>query len=113
MLSTEMASQVVRSHFFEKSNEVIQMSKPEKRFRCGGCETTVFENEIIRGGKTMKIKKVSFQKRYKDSDGEWKTTHSLDINEIPKAILALSKAYEYLVLGNGAEESMNSMANSY
>jgi len=28
---------------------------------------------------------------------EWKTTYSLDINEIPKAILALSKAYEYLV----------------
>ena len=113
MLSTEMASQVMRSHFFEKSNEVIQMAKPEKRFRCGGCETAVFENEITRGGKTMKIKKVSFQKRYKDSDGEWKTTHSLDINEIPKAILALSKAYEYLVLGNGAEENPNSMANSY
>ncbi len=51
MLSTEMASQVMRSHFFEKSNEVIQMAKPEKRFRCGGCETAVFENEITRGGK--------------------------------------------------------------
>ena len=109
----EMASQAVRSHFFEKPNEVIQMAKPEKRFRCGGCETAVFENEITRGGKTMKIKKVSFQKRYKDPDGEWKTTHSLDINEIPKAILALSKAYEYLVLGNGAEENPNSMENSY
>ena len=56
---------------------------------------------------------MSFQKRYKDPDGEWKTTHNLDINEIPKAILALSKAYEYLVLGNGADESPNSTANSY
>ena len=79
------------------------MPKPEKRFRCGGCEAAVFENEINRGGKTMKIKKVSFQKRYKSMDGEWKSTNSLDINEIPKAILALSKAYEYLVIWESTE----------
>ena len=87
------------------------MAKPEQRFRCGGCEAAIFENEIDRGGKTVKVKKVSFQKRYKNSDGEWKTTHSLDINEIPKAIMALSKAYEYLVLGNTAGESENSAEN--
>ena len=80
------------------------MPKPKKRFRCGGCEAAVFENEFNRGGKTGKIKKVSFQKRYKSMDGEWKSTNSLDINEIPKAILALSKAYEYLVIWESTEE---------
>ena len=64
----------------------------------------VFENEIVSGGKAMKLKKVSFQKRYKDSDGEWKNTNSLDVNDIPKAILALSKAYESLVLSEGSTE---------
>ena len=81
------------------------MPKPEKRFKCGGCEAAVFENEINRGGTIGKIKKVSFQKRYKSNDGEWKSTNSLDINEIPKAILALSKAYEHLVLGESVEEN--------
>jgi hypothetical protein len=81
------------------------MAKPEKRFRCGGCETAIFENEISRSGKTVNVKKVAFQKRYMNSDGEWKTTYSLDINEIPKAILVLSKAYEYLVFENGNSES--------
>lgn len=90
---------------FNKTKEVIQTAKPEKRFRCGGCEAAIFENEINRGGNTVKTKKVSFQKRYKNADGEWKTTYSLDTNEIPKAILVLSKTYEYLVLGNGAEET--------
>jgi len=85
------------------------MARPEKRFRCGGCDAAVFENEISRGGKTLKVKKVSFQKRYKNSGGEWKTTYSLDVNEIPKAILVLSKAYEYLVIRNGAGESGNSI----
>ena len=76
------------------------MVRPEQSFKCGACEAAIFENEVARNGAKVKIKKVSFQKRYKSSEGEWKTTYSLDVNDIPKAILALSKAYEYLVLGN-------------
>ena len=85
------------------------MPKPEKRFRCGGCEAAVFENELGRGDNAVKIKKVSFQKRYKTPEGEWKSTKSLDVNDIPKAILALTKAYEYLVLKDEAKESENWM----
>ena len=73
------------------------MPKPEKRFQSGGIEASIFENEIQHNGKTVKVKKVAFQKRYKSSQG-WKTTYSLDINDIPKAVLVLSKAYEFLVL---------------
>jgi hypothetical protein len=83
------------------------MGKPIKRFRCGSCEAAIFENEIEKGGNTLRIKKVSFQKRYKTADGEWKSTHSLDTNEIPKAILAFSKAYEFLVLGDQGEGNGN------
>ena len=76
------------------------MGKPEISFKCGSCETAVFENEITKDGKKIAMKKVSFQKRYKNPDGGWKTTYSLDTNDIPKAILALSKAYEYLILSD-------------
>ena len=80
------------------------MVKPEKSYRYDTINVAVFENEIVSDGKTMKLKKVSFQKRYKDSDGEWKNTNNLDVNDIPKAILALSKAYESLVLSEGSTE---------
>jgi len=80
------------------------MPKPEKKFQAGGIEASIFENEIQQNGKTIKIKKVAFQKRYK-SQQEWKTTYSLDTNDLPKAVLVLSKAYEYLVLNS------NSLAN--
>ncbi len=73
------------------------MPKPDKRFQAGAIEASIFENEIQQNGKTIKIKKVAFQKRYKSPQG-WKTTYSLDINDIPKAVLALSKAYEFLVM---------------
>lgn len=88
------------------------MGKPEISFKCGSCDAAVFENEITTGGKTIKVKKVSFQKRYKDSDGEWKNTYSLDVNDIPKAILALSKAYEYIVLSVKSTEGANSNRNA-
>ena len=40
---------------------------------------------------------MAIQKRYKDDEGR-KSTYSLDVNDIPKIKLALSKAYEYLAL---------------
>ena len=74
------------------------MPKPEKRFLCGAIEASIFENDVQHNGQNVKIKKVSFQKRYKSPQKGWQTTYSLDINDIPKAILVLSKAYEFLVM---------------
>lgn len=83
------------------------MAQPVKRFRCGACEVAIFENErTTKDGRTVNTRKASFQRRYKDSDGEWKSTHSLDINDIPKARLALYEAYKYLVLNKGNENAM-------
>ena len=76
------------------------MPKPEKRFKCGACEAAIFENEVTRNGAVVTIKKTALQKRYRNSQGEWKSTQTLDGNDIPKMMLALSKAYEYLVMGN-------------
>lgn len=73
------------------------MGKPERSFKCGNCEAAIFDNKISRNGKEINIKKVVFQKRYKDQSGEWCSTSSLDINDIPKAILALCQAYACLM----------------
>ena len=80
------------------------MAQPEKRFKAGSCEAAIFENEINRDGNKVIVKKVSIQKRYKTQNDEWKSTHSLDQNDIPKMILALSKAYEYLTLREDKDE---------
>jgi hypothetical protein len=75
------------------------------KFKCGRCEAAVFENQTERNGATVKTKKVTFQKKYRSSDGTWKTTYSLDANEIPKAVLVLTKAYEYLVFSEDSGEA--------
>ena len=75
------------------------MARPEKKFKVGACEAAIFENEIRRNGGSARVKKVNIQKRYRASDDTWKSTYSLDVNDVPKMVLALTKAYEYLTMG--------------
>ena len=75
---------------------MIKTAKPEKVFKNGACEAAIFVNEINKDGAKIEIKKVVVQRRYKDKDGNWQGTNSLDINDIPKAVMALTKAYNYL-----------------
>jgi hypothetical protein len=74
-------------------------SGPLKRFQSGAISVTIWENENLSPeGQVQSYKSVSFERRYKDKNGEWKSTNSLRVNDLPKASLILSKAYEYLVL---------------
>ena len=77
--------------------EAPETSHPEKTFRAGLLSASVFRNTVTVGDEQRVIPKVTFQKRYRKPDGEWATTGSLDVHELPKAILVLEKAYEYLV----------------
>ena len=71
-------------------------NKPEQVFKVGPVRASVFQNEIEHKGQKVNLPKVVLEVRYKDKEGNWKGTNSLSINELPKAILALEKAYDYL-----------------
>ena len=71
------------------------MSFPVKKFSVGGIQVAVWENQ---GKEGNTFYSVSFDRRYKDKDDEWKSTTSLKKNDLPKAVLALQKAYEFIAL---------------
>jgi len=81
------------------------MSQPETSFKVGAVRAAIFRNTMQRGPKTVSIGKVILEVRYKDKDGQWKSTHSMSANELPKAILALQKAYDYLMTKKSDEAS--------
>lgn len=83
------------------------MSKPEKVFKAGAVRASIFRNTIERNGKPVSIAKVVLEVRYKDKNGEWKSSNSFSLNELPKASTALRQAYEYL-LGEGASREFDS-----
>ena len=79
--------------------ENVSGNLPEKKFSTGGLTATVWENQgKNREGIDVSYRTVSFQRRYMDKNGEWQSTSTLRVNDIPKASLVLQKAYEYLVM---------------
>ncbi|MBM3302567.1 MAG: hypothetical protein FJY85_21780 [Deltaproteobacteria bacterium] len=79
-------------------------AKPEKEFKVGAVRAAIWANPRHGSdGKAFNSYKVILERTYRDNMGSFKTTPSLDINDIPKAILALKKAYEYLTITGGPQ----------
>jgi len=57
---------------------------------------SIFRNICVIDGKEVEIPKVVLEVRYKDKHGQWRGTQGITLREIPKAILALEKAFSYL-----------------
>jgi hypothetical protein len=72
------------------------MSKPETVIKIGAVRASIFMNTLQKNGQSILLPKVVIEVRYKDKTGQWQGTNSLSINDIPKAILALQKAFEHL-----------------
>ena len=79
--------------------ENVSGNIPEKKFSTGVLTATVWENQgKNKDGDEVSFRTVSFQRRYMDKGGEWQSTNTLRVNDLPKASLVLQKAYEYLVM---------------
>jgi hypothetical protein len=87
------------------------MSKPETVFKVGAVRAAVFRNIIEKDGKSIPLPKVIIEVRYKDKTGQWQGTNSLSINDLPKAILAIQKAFEYLMERNDPSQQKGSAAS--
>jgi hypothetical protein len=72
------------------------MEKPEQVFQAGAIQASVFVNERDIEGKKVKMRSVSFHKSYMDK-GEWKTTSTLNADDLPKVIYVLIQAYSSIM----------------
>ena len=80
------------------------MSKPETVFKVGAVRAAIFRNTIVKDGQSIQLPKVAIEVRYKDKTGQWQGTNTLSLNDIPKAITALQKAFEYLTEHKGPKQ---------
>jgi len=82
-----------------------EKNQPVKKFKAGAISATVWENQAQnQKGELISFKSISFDRNYKDANGEWQRTNSLRTSDIPKAVLVLSKAYEFLALNSAEAE---------
>ena len=70
---------------------------PVAKFRAGPVSAALWENEIQVAGRTVTVVKATIQRRYKDTDGQWKSSTSFGRNEIPLAVHCLQKAFEKMI----------------
>ncbi len=83
----------------------MEHNQPEKKFSTGAISATVWKNTAIgKDGKAFESHTVSLQRRYKDKTGQWQSTNSLRLNDLPKVELVVKEAYKYLTLGNADEQ---------
>ena len=69
---------------------------PEKIIMVGPCRVSVFRNLVMKDGLEIELPKIVLEVRYRDRHGRWRSTSAITLREIPKAILALQKAFEHL-----------------
>lgn len=85
-----------------KAQNVIKEKEgnlPEKKFRAGAISATVWLNHGQRAnGEESEFRTVALERSYLGKDGQWQTTSSFRIGDLPKACVVLQKAYEHLVL---------------
>jgi len=79
----------------KQGGKMSEKKRPEKKFRAGAVTATIWKNQTE---DNKEYSTVSFERSYKDKNGEWKTTNSLRVNDLPKAAMVLNKAYEFLAL---------------
>ena len=71
---------------------------------------TVGKRDALASGGTKGVLKATFERRYKDKNGEWKSSNSFGRNEVPLVKWCLDKAFEAMVEerslnGHGVEET--------
>ena len=86
------------------------MAKPVAKFKAAQISAALWENEITaKNWHKAPMLKASVQRRYKDRDGQWKSSTSFSRSEIPLAIYCLQRAFEKIIevqIGEGSEEGV-------
>ena len=83
--------------------------KPVSKFKAGQVSAAIWENQVRVKGKAVTMLKATVQRRYKDKDGNWKSSQSFSRNEIPLAIYCLQKCFEAM-LGESDSDNGNNDA---
>ena len=97
IFKTLSRSTIVQIGLIQSIRNQWKMVKPETVFKVGAVRASIFRNVIEKNGRSIPLPKVVIEVRYKDKTGQWQGTHSLSLNDLPKAILALQKAFAYLM----------------
>jgi hypothetical protein len=90
-----------------KKNE----NAPTKKYRAGAIGVSVWKNTVQNDkGESYDKYSVSTQRSYKDKNDEWQKTTNMNVNDLPKLITLLQKAFDDLVMTKPSEANTMNFA---
>jgi hypothetical protein len=75
----------------------MTQATPVAKYKAGSVSVALWSNIISIGGKKTTVLKTTLERRYKDSDGTWKSSGSFARNELPLAMWCLQKAFDHMI----------------
>ena len=88
-------------------------NQPVKKFKAGAVEAAVWLNEKKSGEKVTNVESVTIARRYMDKAGQWQSTSSFSMNELPKVFLVANKAFEFLAISDGNDKVVKEDMSSF
>lgn len=77
------------------------MNQPIQKYTAGSIHAAIWKNEINVPAGTKTLLKVTVERRFKDKEGNWKSTQSLGKHDIPVARHVMQQAFAYMLEHNG------------
>jgi hypothetical protein len=82
-----------------KTMQRQETDQPAREFRVGTIWVAIYSKETVHSGAKLVEHNVRIQRRYKDErTGKWGSTSYFRPEDLPRLMLAASKAYEYVSL---------------
>lgn len=81
-------------------------TRPVQSIRIGAITAAIWLNEVNVNGRPVRLLKTTVERRYRDSNGSWKSSNSFSSSDLPTVIATLVKALNVMIesCGSGGDE---------
>ena len=90
---------VAEPNYVVSEENKVKGNFPKKKYRAGAVAATVWENKAKNSqGESNSYQTISLERVYQDKEGNWKSTNSFRVNDLPKVSIVMQRAYQELIL---------------
>jgi hypothetical protein len=79
------------------------MNKPIYKQSAGPIDLAIWQNTIETPRGKATVLKAQVERRFKSASGEYRSTSSFSITDLPKVLYLLTQAYDYIIRHEQAE----------
>ena len=89
------------------------MNKPIYKISAGSIDLAIWQNAVkTPGGDTASVLKAQVERRFKASNGEYRSTTSFGKADLPQVLYLLTRAYDYILRQEQADREQRRLSQT-